>query len=67
MGIGDWVEHDRWVLFHALYNWRYAPVRNNDAREHPLMVPYEALDETERAKDDNAWLLLGALAENDHF
>jgi len=59
------IEHSRWVLFHALYNWRYAPVRNNDAREHPMMVPYEALDETERAKDDNAWLLLGALAEEE--
>ena len=61
------IEHNRWMLFHALYNWRYAPRRDNAAREHPMMVPYEALDETERAKDDNAWLLLGRLAENDHF
>ena len=59
------IEHNRWVLFHALYNWRYAPTRNNDAREHPLMVPYEALDKAERAKDDNAWLLLGALSEEE--
>lgn len=60
------IEHNRWVLFHALYNWRYAPVRDNDAREHPLMVPYEALDESERVKDDSAWLLLNALSKEDH-
>lgn len=59
------IEHNRWMLFHALYNWRYAPARDNDAREHPLMAPYEALDASERAKDDNAWLLLGALTEED--
>lgn len=57
------IEHNRWVLFHALYNWRCAPVRNNAAREHPLMVPYAALDESERVKDDNAWLLLHTLAK----
>jgi hypothetical protein len=57
------IEHNRWVLFHGLHGWRHAPVRNNAAREHPMMVPYEALDEAERLKDDNAWLLLGALAK----
>lgn len=57
------IEHARWVLFHALDNWRYAPVRDNAAREHPLMVPYEQLNEAERRKDDNAWLQLRALSE----
>lgn len=58
------IEHNRWVLFHALHGWRYAPTRDNAAREHPLMIPYEALDEAERLKDDNAWLLLGTLAKD---
>jgi hypothetical protein len=59
------IEHDRWMLFHALYNWRYAPERDNDAREHPLMVPYDALSEADRRKDDNAWLLLNAFAKEE--
>ena len=59
------IEHNRWVLFHTLYNWCYAPVRNNAARNHPLMVPFEALDESERLKDDNAWLLLHALVNQE--
>ena len=57
------IEHNRWVLFHALHNWRYAPQRDNDAREHPMMVPYDELSEPERRKDDNAWLLLHTLAK----
>lgn len=57
------IEHSRWCLFHALYNWTYDPVRDNALRRHPMMVPYERLDETERRKDDNAWLLIGQLAE----
>ena len=57
------IEHNRWMLFHGLHGWRHAPLRNNAAREHPMMVPYEALDEAEHLKDDNAWLLLGALAK----
>ena len=57
------IEHSRWALFHALYNWRYAPVRDNPERRHHLLVPYEQLSQEEREKDDNAWLQLRLLAE----
>lgn len=55
------IEHDRWVRFHSMYNWHYAPVRRNEMREHPLMVPFDALSELEQAKDDYAWELIGKL------
>ena len=59
------IEHARWCLFHALYNWRYAPTRDNALRRHPMLVPYAELDEAERRKDDNAWLLFRELAESE--
>lgn len=56
-------EHDRWLRFHSLHNWQYAPVRNNAARRHPSILPYEQLSEQERAKDDYAWQLLTEYTE----
>lgn len=58
-----WIEHERWMRFHCLYNWEYDAVRNNAARRHPMILPYEDLSEAEQAKDDYAWLLLAELAE----
>ena len=49
----------RWMRFHMLNNWQYAPVRNNARRLHPLLVPFDALDEADQIKDDYAWELLG--------
>ena len=57
------IEHRRWMRFHSMYNWSYAPVRNNSAREHPLMLPYGDLTPEEQAKDDFAWELLNRLAD----
>lgn len=57
------IEHDRWVRFHSMYNWNYAPVRNNTLRQHPLMVPFDNLSEAEQVKDDYAWELIETLAE----
>lgn len=57
------IEHQRWMRFHSIYNWRYAPQRNNSAREHPLMLPYDALSPSEQCKDDYAWELLAQLAD----
>ena len=55
------IEHDRWVRFHAMYNWRYAPTRDNAQRLHPLMVPFDDLTLADQAKDDYAWELISSL------
>lgn len=55
------IEHDRWVRFHAMYNWRYAPTRDNAQRLHPLMVPFDDLTLADQAKDDYAWELISSI------
>jgi len=56
------IEHLRWMRFHSLYNWRFAEERNDVARCHPMMRPFEELSPEERRKDDFAWELLGQLS-----
>jgi len=56
------IEHIRWLRVHYLYNWRYSKVRNNDALEHPSMVPFSNLELSDKVKDDYAWILLKELA-----
>ena len=57
------MEHRRWMRFHQMYNWRYAPVRDNARRFHPLLLPYEQLSASEQRKDAYAWEMLGRLGE----
>ena len=56
-------EHRRWMRFHQMYNWQYAPVRDNALRRHPLLLPYEQLSVPEQRKDAYAWEMLGRLGE----
>ena len=54
-------EHERWMRFYALYNWRYGTEKNSRLRTHPSFLPYGELSEEEKAKDDLAWAQIGQL------
>src|SRR5437588_654112 len=47
------MEHDRWMRDKIRDGWRYGPKRDDAARIHPLLVPWEELPESERDKDRN--------------
>ena len=44
-------EHARWAGERERQGWTYAPVRDNARKHHPLLVPWEELNEIEREKD----------------
>ena len=58
-------EHERWLRFYCLYNWRYGEKKDKVQRTHPCIVDYDYLPEEERIKDDAAWEQLGVLARED--
>ena len=51
-------EHDRWMRFHLLYNWRPSPEKSEERRTHPCLVPFERLSDADKIKDDAAWAQL---------
>ena len=58
------MEHRRWMRFHQMYNWAYAPERNDLMRRHPMMVQYQDLSEEDKEKDAYAWEMLGRVADS---
>jgi hypothetical protein len=44
-------EHNRWYRFYILNGWKYAPERNDEKKEHNLLVPYHKLTKEEQFKD----------------
>lgn len=43
--------HNAWMAHKQAEGWRYGPVKDPEYKLHPCMVPYEDLDERQRAKD----------------
>ena len=54
-------EHERWLRFHYLYNWRYGERKDAARRTHPCLRPFGELSAREQAKDDAAWEQLANL------
>jgi hypothetical protein len=48
--------HDVWARQRLADGWKYGPRRDDAAKEHPCLVPYEHLPESERQYDRNAAL-----------
>ncbi|MBQ0058748.1 MAG: ion transporter [Lachnospiraceae bacterium] len=59
------IEHRRWFRFHTVHNWVYGPVRDNDMRIHPMLVPFDELPEIEKEKDSYPWRLMKSLSESE--
>ena len=43
--------HDVWAVGRIRDGWRYGPTRNDERKEHPDLVPYAQLSETEKEYD----------------
>ena len=43
--------HASWLAEKEATGWKYGPVKNPDAKEHPCFVPYDELPPEQRAKD----------------
>jgi hypothetical protein len=46
--------HDLWAQQRLAGGWRYGPERNDTRKEHPCLVPYEQLPESEKEYDRKA-------------
>jgi ryanodine receptor 2 len=43
--------HEIWAQQRLAESWKYGPQRNDSAREHPCLVPYDDLPESEKEID----------------
>jgi ryanodine receptor 2 len=43
--------HEVWAATRIAEGWKYGPKRNDERKEHPCLVPYSELPETEKEYD----------------
>jgi len=43
--------HDHWALLRIQEGWTWGPARNDDSKQHPDLVPYADLADSERQYD----------------
>jgi RyR domain len=48
--------HEVWARERIAQGWRFGKERNDARKEHPCLVPYEQLPESEKVYDRNAAL-----------
>lgn len=58
------LEHERWTADRVLDGWRYALVRDNLSRHHPMLKPYDDLPESEKQKDADQVAFLKEILES---
>lgn len=45
--------HEVWAAERIAQGWKYGPTRKDDTKEHPCLIPYEELPESEKVYDRN--------------
>ena len=56
------LDHMRGRRFYTYYNWSYGPIRDDIARQHPMLRPYEELTSEQKQERDAAWELMGIIS-----
>ena len=55
--------HEGWCAFKREHGWVHGPVKSEMHRQHPLLVPYEELPDSQKIKDDLFLAVVRALAD----
>jgi RyR domain-containing protein len=50
-GDGPEKTHETWVTVKQAMHWKYGPVKNQETKEHPCLMPFADLDPAQKAKD----------------
>ena len=58
-GADSRASHENWVRFKTDHGWTYGLLKDETRKEHPLLISYEELPESQRVKDD----LFGAIVQ----
>ena len=56
--------HDFWMKQRKDAGWKWGPVRDEEKKENPAMVPYDELPASQRAKDAALKALVRTIAES---
>jgi hypothetical protein len=48
---GDSASHDEWSRHKLADGWKYGPVKDPEAKEHPCLVPFDQLPADQQFKD----------------
>jgi RyR domain len=62
-GLAPDEHHEAWALAMRREGWTYGPVKDGDAKTHPLLVPFEDLPPLQQAKDRLFLAIVAALRE----
>lgn len=57
--------HENWCRFKRQHGWALGPVKDEAKKEHPLLVPYAELPESQQIKDALFHAIVNALKEVD--
>ncbi len=61
------LEHNRWMRYHFINGWSYAPVRDDAHKRHNLLIGYKELSEDQWVKDEAAYAILTTILLDDQW
>lgn len=63
-GVGPAQLHAEWMEYRLAQGWKYGPVKDEWAKRHPCLVPYEDLPREQQVKDQLFVAIVRTLAEH---